>query len=366
MTRREPLFDIWLLLTTLILVMIGLIMVFSTSTLLAHDRFGDSYYFIKRQIIFASLGLGMLVALMNFDYHNLKKHVYLILGASFLLLLLVFIPGLSSQSGLARRWLDFGVIGFQPGEAAKLALVVWLSYSLAKKGEKTKLFRIGVIPHFLVAFIFIVLLLLQPDFGTAAMLGILTLALLFVGEVRWYYLFGAVSAAIPALCFVISRVPYARQRIFAFLNPWGDPGDAGFQIIQSFLAFHSGKLTGLGLGDGRQKLFYLPEAHNDFIFSVIGEELGLFGVTIIVLLFFFFIYRGFRIAARATDRFGYYLASGITLIISTQALLNIGIVLGLLPTKGLPLPFISYGGSSLVVLLASTGILLNISTQMER
>src|SRR3990167_10780029 len=277
--KREPLFDLWILLITLILVMIGLIMVFSTSSILAQDRYGDSYYFIKRQMFYASIGLALLVTAMNIDYRTWRKPVYLILGISIVMLIFVLIPGIGIKVSGARRWLNLGFARFQPGEAAKLALVIWLAYSLEKKGDAIKTFRIGVLPHLLITSLFLVLLLLQPDFGTAAMLGILALGLLFIAGLPWGYLAGIVATAIPAIYVIIFSAPYRRERMLAFINPWKDPGDTGFQIIQSFLAFHSGKITGLGLGDGRQKLFYLPEAHTDFIFSVIGEELGLMGVT---------------------------------------------------------------------------------------
>ena len=364
--KREPLFDLWILLITLILVMIGLIMVFSTSSILAQERYGDSYFFIKRQIIYATIGLGFLVTLMNIDYHSLKKPVYIILGLVFVMLILVLIPGIGVKVAGARRWINLGITRFQPAEALKVALVIWLAYSLDKKGTTVRSFKIGVVPHLLVTGVFILLLLLQPDFGTAAVLGLISVGLLFTAGVPWGYLLGIGAAALPALYLMVFNVPYRRERILAFLNPWKDPGDTGFQIIQSFLAFYSGKLTGLGLGDGRQKLFFLPEAHTDFIFSVIGEELGLMGVFAILILFFLFAFRGIRIAINSQDQFGRYLAAGLTLMITVQAFLNLSIVLGLLPTKGLPLPFISFGGSSLIMTLAATGILLNISSQTEK
>lgn len=364
--RREPLFDLWILLITLILVMIGLIMVFSTSSILAQERYDDAYYFIKKQIIYVVLGLGLLVTLMNIDYHSFKKPVYLLLGIAFILLILVLIPGIGVRVAGARRWINIGIMRFQPAELLKLSLVIWLAYSLDKKGDLVKSFKFGVFPHLLVTGIFIFLLLMQPDFGTAAVLGLISVGLLFSAGVPWGYLVGLVVAALPAAYFMVFSVPYRRERILAFLNPWQDPGDRGFQIIQSFLAFYSGKFTGLGLGDGRQKLFFLPEAHTDFIFSVIGEEVGLLGVFAILVLFFLFAFRGLMVAINAKDQFGRFLAAGITLMISGQALLNIGIVLGLLPTKGLPLPFVSFGGSALVMSLAATGILLNISSQLEK
>jgi cell division protein FtsW len=238
-----------------------------------------------------------------------------------------------------------------------------MARSLTKKEGRTKEFSVGILPHIIVLGGLFALVLKQPDFGTGIVFAALVFILLFAGGVRLRFLGAMALAALPLLLYVATRADYRKERLLSFLNPWNDPGNAGFQIIQSFLAFGAGKVFGAGLGDGRQKLFYLPEVHTDFIFSVIGEELGLIGVTAVIGLFTLLILRGFRSCYRAPDLFGTYLALGITVLMAVQTLLNMGVVMGLLPTKGSTLPFISYGGTSLVINLMAVGILLNISSQ---
>lgn len=365
MNRKIP-FDYWLLVIAFVLVLIGIIMVYSSSSIYAFQKFGDSYYFLKRQLLFAIIGFSALIFLLLVDYHHYFKIIYPFLGLSCFCLLLVLIPTVGYRVGGASRWLKFGFFQFQPGEMAKYAVVFYMAYSLAKKEEKVNALLVGFLPHFFITGIFLVLLLVQPDFGTAISLAFIVFLMLFAAGARFSYLISIVLALIPMGWFLVMSAPYRRRRILAFLNPWDDPANTGFQIIQSFLAFYSGSIMGLGLGDGRQKLFYLPEAHTDFIFSVVGEELGFLGVIGILLLFLFFLYRGIRIAFRAPDLFGTFLALGVTALISFQAITNIAVVMGLLPTKGLALPFVSYGGSSLVSNLAGVGILLNISAQQQQ
>ncbi|MEK7791455.1 MAG: putative lipid II flippase FtsW [Deltaproteobacteria bacterium] len=364
MTRRIP-FDYWLFVITFVLVLVGIVMVFSSSSIYALQNFGDSYYFLKKQILFSACGFFLLILLLFVDYHHFYKIIYPLLGISLLLMLALFVPGIGHRVGGARRWIDIGFFRFQPAEIAKYAVVFYLAYSLSKKEEKVRSFIVGFVPHLFVTGIFLGLLLLQPDFGTALALAFIALLMLFAAGARLSYLISALLIVITAATFLIMNAPYRKNRILAFLNPWEDPKNTGFQIIQSFLAFYSGGILGLGLGDGRQKLFYLPEAHTDFIFSVAGEELGFLGVMFIVSLFILFLYRGIRIALRAPDLFGVYLALGITVLISFQAITNIGVVMGLLPTKGLALPFMSAGGSSLICNLSGIGILLNISAQQQ-
>lgn len=364
MTRKIP-FDYWLFVITFALVLTGIVIVFSSSSIYALQHFSDSYYFLKKQIFFAAFGFLFLIALLFVDYHHLYKIIYPFLAIGLLLMIALFIPGIGHRVGGARRWIDFGFFRFQPSEIAKYAVVFYLAYSLSKKEEKVRSFIIGFLPHLVVTGIFLALLLLQPDFGTAVSIAFIVLLMLFAAGARLSYLISALLVVIPAAWFLIMSAPYRKKRILAFLNPWNDPENTGFQIIQSFLAFYSGGILGLGLGDGRQKLFYLPEAHTDFIFSVAGEELGFFGVMLIVSLFILFLYRGIRIALRAPDLFGVYLALGITALISFQAITNMGVVMGLLPTKGLALPFISAGGTSLICNLAGVGILLNISVRQQ-
>jgi cell division protein FtsW len=251
----------------------------------------------------------------------------------------------------------------QPAEFAKLALIIYISYSLAKKGDRVQEFSIGYLPHLLVSALFIGLVVMQPDLGTAITFAALVFLLLFVGGVRSRYLFATGIAVIPLLGLAIAQTSYRLERLLAFLNPWRDPSDSSFQLLHSLLALGSGGPLGVGLGSGQQKLFYLPEAHTDFILAVIGEETGLVGVSLVLLLYGLMVYKGIKIALRAPNRYGTYLAFGLTMVIGLQALINGAVVMGLLPTKGLPLPFISYGGSSLLTNLAAIGILLNISSR---
>ena len=365
MNRRIP-FDYWLLVVTFVLALVGIIMVYSSSSIYAAQHFSDSAYFLRRQVIFAVIGFSALIFLLMIDYHHYYKFIYPFLILSFVLMCAIFIPNIGYEVGGARRWIQWGSFRMQPAEVAKYAIIFYLAYSLSKKEDKINSLFVGFLPHLFISGLFLVLLLIQPDFGTALSVAFMVFLMLFAAGARLSYLISALLVLAPAVWFLIMSAPYRKKRIFAFLNPWEDPAHTGFQIIQSFLAFYSGKLFGLGLGDGRQKLFYLPEAHTDFIFSVIGEELGFVGVAVMALLFALFLYRGVRIAFKAPDLFGTYLALGISVLISFQAIMNIAVVMGLLPTKGLALPFISYGGTSLICNLAGAGILLNISAQQRQ
>lgn len=355
-------FDIWLLLVVVGLVACGVTMVYSASAVLASERYQDSYYFLKRSLIYVVLGFSALTWSLRFDYHRLRRWVYPVLFGSVALVGLTFIPGVSRTIGGATRWINLGFFSFQPSELAKLGMILFLAYSLEKKVSKIRQFSIGVLPHMLVAGFVAGSIFLQRDFGSAAIIFALTWCLMFSAGARLRYLLGFFAVLIPVASFIVMSTPYRRQRVLAFLNPWSDQFGSGFQMIQSFVAFSEGGWFGRGLGEGQQKLFYLPEAHTDFIFSVVGEELGLIGVAVIILLFAFFCFRGFRVALHAPDLFGRFLALGGTLLIGTEAVLNMGVVMGLLPTKGLALPFLSYGGSSMVVSLLIVGVLLNVSS----
>jgi len=361
--RDRPPFDFTILLVTLILMGLGIVIVYSASAILAADRFEDGLYFLKKQALFAVGGVLLMFVAMNLDYHLWQKLAYPILGASFLLLVLVLAVG--TRAGGSTRWLGVGFLSFQPSELSKLALVIFLSFFLTKKGEKIKTFQFGFLPAILISGSMIFLVIKQPDFGVALFLGTLTGLMLFVGGTRLSYLFSLILLIIPGIYFLIVKVPYRLHRITSYLDPWKDPRGISFQIVQSFVAFGAGGILGSGLGQGKQKLFFLPAPHTDFIFSVAGEEMGLIGAVIIVGLFLVFTVRGIRVSLRAPDEFGIFLGLGITSLISLQALINMGVVLGLLPTKGLALPFISYGGTSLVVSLLSVGILLNISSHAQ-
>ncbi len=358
--------DFILLFTTLALVGIGIVMVYSTSAIIAGDRFGDPYYFLKRQALYAAIGFALMILMMFVPYGLLKRLAYPILIFSILLLIAVLIPGIGHRAGGAMRWLKIQSFSFQPAEFAKLGLVVFLAYLLAKKEEKIRSFSFGFLPPVLLSGLVVALVMKEPDFGAAFFLTVMVFLLLFVSGARVIYIAGAVLIAVPVADYFLTNVAYRYKRLMSFIRPWEDPTGTSFQIIQSFLSFGSGGLFGLGLGEGRQKLFFLPAPHTDFIFSVVGEELGLVGAIGVVLLFFILTLRGIQIGLSVGERFGAYLALGITLMISLQAVINMGVVLGLLPTKGLTLPFISYGGTSLIANLAGVGMLLNLSTHVER
>ena len=359
-------FDFILLISTLALVGFGIVMVYSTSAIMAGDRFGDPYYFLKKQALYAGIGFVLMIMMLCFPYRILKRLAYPILILSILLLVAVLIPGIGHRAGGSMRWLKIQSFSFQPSEFAKLGLVIFLAYFLAKKEEKIRSFSFGFLPTILFSGLVIVLVAKEPDFGAALFLSAMVFLLLFISGARVIYMAGAFMLATPVVYYFVTNVGYRYKRLMSFIRPWEDPTGTSFQIIQSFLSFGSGGLFGLGLGEGRQKLFFLPAPHTDFIFSGIGEELGLVGAMVIVLLFFIFTVRGIHIGLSLEDRFASYLALGITLMISLQAVINMGVVLGLLPTKGLTLPFLSYGGTSLVTNLVGVGILLRLSTHVDR
>ena len=355
--------DRWLLITVLGLVFMGVLMVYSTTSALALRDYQDQTYFLKRHGIFALLGVWVLLVTSHIDYKIWQKLSYPLLGLSLFMMLLIFVPGLGRGSGGAQRWLQVAGFSFQPAELAKIALVVYLADSLSRKGEKIKHFLYGVLPHLIVTGCLVGILLLQPDFGTAVVLVMVMGMMLFAAGVRLKHLSLLVLPVIPISYFLIWSVPYRRARWTTFLDPWNDPQGTGFQIIQSYLAFGQGGLFGRGLGNGHQKLFYLPEAHTDFIISVIAEELGFVGVVFILGLFFFFLWRGFLIASTRGSVFGRLLGFGLVCSIGIQTILNVAVVVGMLPTKGLPLPFVSYGGSALLANLFAVGILRSISSR---
>jgi cell division protein FtsW len=366
MMKGKRRFDIILLIAALALVGIGIVMVYSTSAIIAGDRFGDPYYFLKRQALYAAVGFFLMILMMFFPSEMLRRLAYPILIFSILLLIAVLIPSIGHRAGGAMRWLKLQSFSFQPSEFAKLGLVVFLAYLLAKKEEKIRSFSFGFLPPVLLSGLVIALVMKEPDFGAAFFLTVMVFLLLFVSGARVIYITGAFLTAIPIAYYFLMNGGYRYKRLMSFIRPWEDPTGTSFQIIQSFLSFGSGGLFGLGLGEGRQKLFFLPAPHTDFIFSIIGEELGLVGAMVIVLLFFILTLRGIQIGLSLEERFGAYLALGITLMISLQAVINMGVVLGLLPTKGLTLPLVSYGGTSLIANLAGVGILLHLSTRTER
>ena len=355
--------DIWLFGVAVVLLSAGVVMVYSASAIVAADRFHDPYFFLKKQLFWALLGAACMWVAIRVDYRRLEGFVVPLLIFAGVLLVLVLVSPFGQAINGTRRWIRLGIVSFQPAELAKLALVIYLAAFLAKKGEEISDFRRGLVPPLAVAGLLALLVLAQPDLGNCLTLITLTFTLLFLAGGHARHLGLIVLAALPPLAVAIWVAPYRLRRIFAFIDPWSDPRGSGFQIIQSWLAFGNGGILGEGIGASRQKLFYLPEAHTDFIFAIVGEELGFVGALAIVALFVVLIWRGLRIGLRAPDPFGGYLALGITVLIATQTLVNLGVVTGLLPTKGLPLPFISFGGSALLMTMLSTGVLLNISQQ---
>ena len=354
-----------LLISALMLVFLGLTMVFISSTLMAQSQYQDPYYFVKRQFIYALMGLGILFLGSRINYRAYEHLVYPLLFLSLLGLILVFIPGIGAKVRGAARWVRLGPLTLQPSEFAKLAMVIFLAYSLARKQERMKYFAIGFLPHMLVAGLVIALIGKEPDFGTALTLAFIVFTMLIVGGTRLTYLLMALGAGGSLAALLVMRDPKKFSRILSFLDPWKYGQDVGYQLKQSLLAIGSGGFWGLGPGQSRAKLFYLPDAHTDFILSIYCEELGFLGVFLVLALFSLLIYRGILLSLRAPDAFGSYLALGLTLLIGLQAGINLGVITGLFPTKGLSLPFLSYGGSNLLVNLLAVGILLNISSQLK-
>jgi cell division protein FtsW len=342
------------------LVGFGIVMVYSASAVFASKEFGTSTYFLSRQAAFAVLGIAAMAVSSQIDYRLYKKVTYPILFLA-AMGLLICATSLGTKVGGASRWIRIGPIGIQPSEISKLAVILYLSYSLAKKAEKIKTFAVGFLPHVVVTAVFMGLLLLQPDFGTAVVIALCTFTLLFVAGTRMGYLVGAVLLAAPIAYQIVAGSAYRMRRITAFLDPWQYRSNVGYQISESLMSFGSGGLWGVGLGDGKQKLFFLPEAHNDFISAIIGEELGFVGIVGMLFVYSLIVWRGFKIAWLAADAYGTYLAFGISSLLGMQVLVNLGVAMGALPTKGLTLPFVSYGGSSLVLMLWAMGILINIS-----
>lgn len=353
--------DGWLFFAVAALLAVGITMVLSTSYLYSQERFSDGTYFFRKQLIAVGAGLFILVVAALVPATTYRRFAYPLLALTLLILVLVLIPGIGLSRGGARRWLPLGGFVFQPAELAKMSLVLYLAHSLAKKGEKVQTFAMGVLPHLIIGGLFLGLILLEPDLGTALICGLLLFLMLFVGGARFSHLLSIGLMALPVLALAVVGAEYRLRRLLTFLDPWRDASSAGFQIIQSYIAFGSGQLWGRGLGESRQKLFYLPEAHTDFIFSVIGEELGLLGALAVLVLFGVIIVRGFRLTLRIDEPFCQYLAFGLTTLLGLQAMIHMGVVMGLMPTKGLVLPFISYGGSAMVMNLTSAGILLSLS-----
>lgn len=354
--------DFILFSTILILVAIGVVMVFSASSYSAffNPKIKDSMYYLKKQGLSAIIGVIAMFFMIKIDYHKLKKYTKLIMLITIILLGAVY--AFHPING-ARRWIPIPVFNLQPSEIAKYVIVFYMAKSIEVKGEKIKSFVYGILPYLLVSGLYAIIILFEPNLSIATVIMLVTLILLFVGGARWLH-FIELIGMVGALGVVgILLEPFRVARVLNFLDPWKDPKGKGYQLIQSLLALGSGGITGVTLGKSRQKCYYIPEPHNDFIFAIIGEELGLIGCTIVIILFLVLIWRGIRTAMRAKDTYGTLLAVGITSVIAIQAIINIAVVTGSMPVTGVPLPFISYGGSSLLFNLLAMGILLNISRQ---
>jgi cell division protein FtsW len=356
--------DRWLFTVTMLLVFVGLVMVFSASAVMARERFGSPYAFLSKQLIWAVAGLAAMVVTMRVDYRRYKNPalVFSLMGLTTLLLISVFFLDRSHNT---HRWIHAGGFSLQPSELAKPVLILFLAYFLESRAKVIDDWRNTLLPAVAPVAVFLGLIVLQPDLGTAIACAAIATCIFYVAGMRLRYFAYAFGAALVPLYFLIFHVSFRRDRILAFWNPYAERQKAGFHLIQSLIAVGTGGVTGLGLMEGKQKLFYLPEPHTDFIFAVTAEELGLVGAVFVVALFAIFLWRGMRASWRTGDLFGRYLAVGITSMVVLQAFINISVVLGMMPTKGIPLPLVSYGGSSLLVTLGCIGVLLNISKQAE-
>ncbi|MGB2836050.1 MAG: putative lipid II flippase FtsW [Candidatus Sulfotelmatobacter sp.] len=356
--------DRWLFTVTMLLVFVGLVMVFSASAVMARERFGSPYAFLSKQLIWAMAGLVAMVVAMRVDYRCYKHPalVFSLMGLTTLLLISVFFLDRSHNT---HRWLRAGGFSFQPSELAKPMLILFLAYFLEARTKTMDDWRNTLAPAAAPVVVLLGLIVLEPDLGTAIACAGIAACILYVAGMRMRYFAYAFGASLVPLYFLIFHVSFRRERILAFINPYAERQKAGFHLIQSLIAVGTGGITGTGLMEGKQKLFYLPEPHTDFIFAVTAEELGLVGALFVVTLFAVFLWRGMRASWRTEDIFGRYLAVGITSMVVLQAFINISVVLGMMPTKGIPLPLVSYGGSSLFVTLACVGMLLNITKQAE-
>lgn len=358
--------DLHMLSVTIALVIFGLVMIYSSSAIFASQQYDNSWYFFQKQILWAIVGLAGLIVLMKADYHFLQRYSRGLMILSFILLVLVLTGIFGREVGGAKRWIRLGPVGFQASELAKISLIIYIADYLDRKQSKLRKMLKGVAPILMVIGLVCGLILIEPDMGTSVSLGVVCLGMLFVGGLSAWYLGSMILMAVPFSIYLVLSKPYRMRRLMSFINPWSDPQKGGYQIIQSLIALGSGGFLGVGLGNSKQKLLYLPAAHTDFIFPIIGEELGFVGALSIVVLFFIFAWRGMKISFHAPDLFGNMLAGGITFMIVLQAIINMGVACALFPTKGLPLPLVSYGGSNLAFTLASIGILLNISRQTTK
>jgi len=362
--RGSP--DYILFFAVMTLMAIGITMVFSASMVRSIKFYGHPYYYLITQLVWAGLGMSAMLFLMHYDVWRYRRWIPLITGIGLVLLVIVLIPGIGQVRNDARRWLGFGQLVFQPAEVAKVTTLLFLADSMARRRDKLGDLIKGLGPYLVFLGLTCGLVLMEPDLGTAVAIAGGAAVVIFVAGVKWYHILLVGAASVPALVWAIFSEEYRRKRFLAFLDPWADPDGAGWQIIQALYALGTGGPFGTGIGDARQKWFYLPEPDTDFIFAVLGEEMGFFGTSLVLALFMVVAWRGFRTAMAAPDRFSCYLAAGLTSLIVLQAIINIGVVTGSLPITGIPLPFISRGGSALVINFIAVGIILNISRYANR
>ncbi|WP_175988832.1 stage V sporulation protein E [Bacillus sp. Marseille-Q1617] len=353
--------DFILIIVTLTLLAVGLIMVYSASAVWADYKFDDSFFFAKRQLLFAAVGVFAMFFIMNVEYWTWKNWAKVLIIICFVLLVLVLIPGIGVLRNGSRSWIGVGAFSIQPSEFMKLAMIAFLAKYLSENQKYITSFRKGVLPSLLLVFSAFGMIMLQPDLGTGTVMVGTCVVMIFISGARVMHFAWLGIAGLAGFAALVLSAPYRIKRITSFLDPWEDPLNSGFQIIQSLYAIGPGGLFGLGLGESRQKFFYLPEPQNDFIFAILAEELGFIGGTFVLLLFSLILWRGVRIALGAPDLFGSFLAVGIVSMIAIQVMINVGVVTGLMPVTGITLPFLSYGGSSLTLMLMAVGVLLNIS-----
>lgn len=358
---KKNIVDIGLMLVVLALLCAGIVMVFSASYPYALFHYNDGYYFLKRQVMWAILGVPVMFFMANYNYHKLEKYAIPLLIVTAVLLLAVFIPGVGMVKNGSRRWIGAGNLSLQPSEIAKIAIIIFLASSLSQKKDILKNFMKGLVPYLVIIGAVAGLIVIEPHLSSAVIIFLVGCIILYTAGAKISHFIALGGAAVAGLIGLIITEPYRLARFETFMNPWADPTDKGYQITQSLMAIGSGGLIGLGLGMSRQKQLYLPEPHNDFVFSIIGEELGFLGAVLVLILFLIFIWKGIKIAVYAQDLFGSLLATGITSLVALQAIVNIAVVTSSMPNTGQPLPFFSYGGTSLLFLLLGVGILMNIS-----
>lgn len=340
---------------------LGVMMVYSSTAVMAMRSGGSGFQYLVKHLFTVAAGIGCMIICSRADYRKVRPFSWMLLGVSMLLLLLVFVPGIGAEANGARRWLRLWPTTFQPSELTKLVMVIFLAHYMDKNIHRMREFRFGIVIPAGIMLFFQAVIMIQPDFGAVMSLGVLTAGLLVIGGARLSHVGGLILLALPCIYLLVMTSAYRSKRFLCFLDPWKEPYGCGFQLVQSFIAFGNGSIFGLGLGSGRQKLYFLPEAHTDFIFSLIGEELGLAGALFVLGLFIWIFIKGVQVSSRTADPFSYFLTMGLSMLLGVQAIINFAVTTGLMPTKGLPLPFISFGGSALLINLAAAGILISIS-----